>query len=281
MIDVRAATEASPGKAFNEDHYFVDDDFVGVLDGVSVPEGLDTGCRHGPAWYVLALGEALRRAQRAAPIRALTDQLETAISWVAALHGDTCDLSHPGTPAATVSLLRRTGDRVDYLVLCDSPIVLDAGDDIHVLRDERFESATARLRDVALAGTSAIGSADHGNRIRDMVRAQRERVNRPDGYWIAAAMPVAARHALTGSVSLSGPGALARAAILTDGASCAVEAFGLYDWRGLLDALESEGPKQVIADVRKAERADHDGFRNPRYKAHDDATAVFCRFIPG
>ena len=40
---------------------------------------------------------------------------------VAALHADTCDLGHPGSPSATVAILREQPDAVDCLVLVTRP----------------------------------------------------------------------------------------------------------------------------------------------------------------
>jgi NUDIX domain len=37
----------------------------------------------------------------------------------------------------TVCLVREAGDRVDYLVLCDSPLVLDLGDQVDVVNDDQ------------------------------------------------------------------------------------------------------------------------------------------------
>ena len=44
-------------------------------------------------------------------------------------------------------------------------------------------------------------------------------MNRTHGYWVAAADPDAAFHAVTGTAAAAGPGAVRRAALLSDGAS--------------------------------------------------------------
>jgi hypothetical protein len=51
-----------------------------------------------------------------------------------------------------------------------------------------------------------------------------------------------------------------------------------FDWHGLLDVLTERGPQELIDRVRAVERTDSDGHRRPRYKRHDDATAVLCLF---
>ncbi|SCL14347.1 hypothetical protein GA0070624_0394 [Micromonospora rhizosphaerae] len=276
MMRVRSASVPAPGRLENEDVVFRFGPLVGVLDGATVPEGFDTGCVHGPAWYVRHLAARIGLAVAARPAATLMSSLAAAILAVRADHGLGCDLDHPGTPSATVCLLREGGEQVDYLVLCDSPLVLDVGGQVSVVSDDRLEVAMAELRRTA-AGLPG-GEVDPVTRFRQAVMVQRERMNKTHGYWAAATDPDAAYHALTGTLPLRGPGALRRAALLSDGASCAVEQFGLFDWAGLLDVTAAEGPEGLIGRVRAAERDHPDRLR--RRKRTDDASVVFCEFDP-
>lgn len=274
---VTLASEPAPGRPANEDHAFRAGDLVGVLDGVTNPPGMESGCVHGPAWYVRRLADHLARTA-ADPAAPLTDGLAAAIEATREDHGGGCDLGHPNTPAATVALLRVDGDRAEYLVLSDALAVLEVGDRVQVVTDERYTAAVADIRQLVMAGAPPIGSAEHEQRVRQTVTMRQERTNRPGGYWIAAAAPAAAYEAVTSSVPLTGPGRLRRAALLTDGASCAVDSYGLLGWPGLLDLLDRQGPAELIRRVREFELADGTGAARPRYKRHDDATAAFCRF---
>ncbi|GAA3737812.1 protein phosphatase 2C domain-containing protein [Plantactinospora mayteni] len=276
MMRVRSASAPAPGRLENEDHVFQYGELVGVLDGATVPDGFDTGCVHGPAWYVRRLAARLGLAAADRPAAALTGNLAAAILAVRADHGGTCDLDHPGTPSATVCLLRHGGDHVDYLVLCDSPLVLDLGERVQVISDERLRTAMADLRQKATTAARVGGEADPATRFRRAVALQREQMNQTHGYWVAAANPDAAYHAVAGSLPLHGPERVRRAALLTDGASVAVEQFGLFDWRGLLDLLSEAGPGELIRRVRLVEAGD--GQRRSGFKRHDDATAALCEF---
>jgi hypothetical protein len=97
------------------------------------------------------------------------------------------------------------------------------------------------------------------------------------GYWLAAADPAAAGHALTGSEPLAG---LSAVALLSDGASRLADRFHLATWAQIWGILTRDGPSGLIGQVRAAESADPRGERWPRGKIHDDATAVFWP-IPG
>jgi hypothetical protein len=281
MMRISSASEPAPGQPENEDHVFRFGPLVGVLDGATVPAGFETGCAHGPAWYARHLAARIGLAAADRPTGSLAGNLAAGILAVRADHGDRCDLDHPGTPSATVCLLRPTGDRLDYLVLCDSPLVVDRGGPIQVIADDRLAEVMTEVHRQSAVAVGAAGGpigTDPVGRFRRSVAAQRRWMNRTPGYWVAAADPDAAFHALTGSLPLTGPDRVRRAALLTDGASRAVEPFGLLDWAGLLDVLTGRGPAELIRLVRRTERTDDDRRVHPRTKRYDDASVILCQF---
>lgn len=77
----------------------------------------------------------------------LTTILASGIKATASMHDFCCDLSHPGSPSATVIMLRRTADTLDWLVLADSVLVLDLlAADPMVICDEREALTGNRYR---------------------------------------------------------------------------------------------------------------------------------------
>ncbi|HEX6970527.1 MAG TPA: hypothetical protein VF174_17180 [Micromonosporaceae bacterium] len=269
---VQLATEPAPGRAENEDNAFRAGPLVGILDGVTAPAGIETGCVHSPAWYVQRLTTRLTEAAAASPGEPLPTILAEAIRRVRADHDGRCDLDNPATPAATACLIRDTGNRLDYLILADAFLITDNGDQVRAQTDHRFRNAVAELRRQAL--TPGTGSEHR----RELTRRKYQLTNQPRGYWIAAADPEAAHQAVTGSLPLTGPDRIRRAALLTDGTSCAVTDYQLMTWNGLLDLLTDHGPHELIRRVRHAENTDPDRHEHPRYKRHDDATAALCLF---
>jgi hypothetical protein len=238
-----------------------------VLDGLSAPDGTGTGCRHGTPGRSASSGPRLL-ALAADPSRSLADALAEAIRQVAGLHPG-CDLHHPGTPSATVVLLRALEDRADYLALADATLLLDTADGLQVISDERVSQLAGKER--AAANQVPVGSALKLRRRAQLTRALRRARNRPGGYWVAAADPGAASQAVTGTV----PGrSLQRAALLSDGASRLVDLFALATWEELLELLEENGPDELVRQVRAAEAVDPEGRQWPRTKRSDDATAV-------
>jgi hypothetical protein len=188
-----------------------------VLDGLTAPSELGTGCVHGTPWFVARLGTELVGAATIARDEPLEEIVAGAIKRVVDAHADTCDLEHPGTPSSSVAILREHGQRVDYLVLFDSVIVLDGPFGLRVVTDHRVD-AFAQTEHLATR-EPPIGSSAHQDRVRRLVAAQRRHRNQRDGYWVAAAKPIAAYHAVAGSLPRE---RVSHAALLSDGASCLV-----------------------------------------------------------
>ena len=263
------ATQAGSPDAANEDWAGVlAPGLAVVLDGLSAPDGTGTGCRHGTPWYVSQLGPRILTLA-ADPACHLIDALAEAIRQVAGLHPG-CDLTHLGTPSATMVLLRAWDKGADYLALADAVLLLDTTDGLKVVSDERVNQLAGKER--AAANRVPTGSALKLRRRAQLTRALRRARNRPGGYWVAAADPQAASQAVTGALP---GGSLHRAVLLSDGASRLVDPFKLATWEELLVLLEESGPDELLRQVRAAEAVDPEGRQWPRTKRSDDATAVY------
>ncbi|MGW7481541.1 protein phosphatase 2C domain-containing protein [Nonomuraea muscovyensis] len=268
---VTFATEAAPGRP-NEDFVAATPDAAVLLDGAGTPAGSDSGCSHGVTWYSHTLGSTLL-ATMAQSAGTLTELLAEGIKTVSSLHDGTCDLAHPGSPSATVIMLRRTDDALEWLVLADSVLILDVVDapEPVIICDDR-EAQVGALHRAEMDALDS-GSDEHVSAHRRYVETLRSYRNRDGGFWVAATDPLAADQALTGSMPVD---RIRAAALLSDGASRLVDRYHLRTWRQVLDTLDESGPDGVIREVRVAEHSDPQGSRWPRGKTFDDATALYC-----
>ncbi|CAM5508301.1 protein phosphatase 2C domain-containing protein [Streptomyces violaceorubidus] len=116
-----------------------------LLDGVTPPRTA-TGCLHSVPWFTARLGGALRpELSVSLPDLPLAEALSRAIARTAAAHAETCDLSHPRTPQATVVLARWSPAAFEYLVLSDSALLLEAPDGaLTPVLDDRLSRLPAR-----------------------------------------------------------------------------------------------------------------------------------------
>lgn len=154
-----------------------------------------------------------------------------------------------------MALARWSPETVEYLVLCDATLLLEAPDGTVVpVRDDRL----ARLpRDLLRSAEIVDGTLR----------------NREGGFFTAAADPAVAARAVAGSV----PRAEVRSlAALSDGATRWADLFGKGDWAELLSLVDEEGARALVERVRALERADDRAGRAllGRAKTHDDATVV-------
>jgi hypothetical protein len=271
MLVSLATASAGPDRD-NEDFASVTADTMILLDGAGTPAGSESGCMHGVAWFARQLGAQFLAESAKEPRRPLSLCLSHAIRCVRDSHKDTCDLAHPGTPSSTVVAVRLDADCAEYLVLADSVLLLDVIDgDPVVLTDDR-EAMVGRPHRVAMDVLPG-GSPEHEKAHREYVETLRKYRNSDGGFWVAASDPLAADHALTGSMPQK---SLQAVALLSDGASRLADRFHLTDWAGILRILRQQTPQELIRQVRAAEHADPRGERWPRGKTYDDATAVYA-----
>jgi hypothetical protein len=228
-----------------------------VLDGATPRAEVESGCVHTVPWVVQRLGISLTRSITLNPDIPLADALAEAIRATCAEHADTCDLTNPDSPSSTVVMLRKRASVLEWLILGDSPLLLDGPDGLQVLTDDR----SAHLPSYTPEG----------------VRAAR---NQPGGFWIASTVPEAAHHAVTGSAAAAD---IRHAALLSDGASRWVDRLSLGGWHELFKLLTASGPAEVIRQVRAAERAQLEALSyepsGRMVKRHDDATAVLVQCL--
>jgi hypothetical protein len=152
--------------------------------------------------------------------------------------------------------VRWTEDRVDGLVLADSPIVAFGHSSSDVLADDRLVSLREK------------------GKLRTGVDVRNQR-NADGGFWVAEADPEAAKQA----VRRSWPREKVTAMLLaSDGVSIGVDEYGLFDWPEALEMALKYGTRSVLDAVRTAEKQDPDGERWPRAKRHDDQALVLLDF---
>jgi hypothetical protein len=259
----------------NEDFALATPEMVLVLDGVTSPPNLGTGCQHGTPWYVRRLAANLIGGATARPGLPLADVLGAAIDATRSDHRGQCDLGHPGTPSATVALLRRAEDQVDYLVLSDATVVVDRiGQPTRAISDLRVDAIEPDLQ--AEVKATPYGTPEREALTEKWVSVQRLYRNVEGGYPIAGAQPSAAWKAETGSVRLD---SLVRIGTLSDGASCYTDLYKIGDWTQALDAMDQD-MTGFLRTVREHEDLDPDCSRWPRWKRHDDATAALLQPEP-
>ncbi|MFJ5071542.1 endonuclease/exonuclease/phosphatase family protein [Kitasatospora sp. NPDC088556] len=268
---VRIGELAGHGRP-SEDRVITTDHAVIVLDGVSTVT--DDQPRGG--WYADTLGSAIAQLLNRDPGMDLRQVLATAIGTVADEHA----LLPGSSPASTVAIVRRRAQRIEAVVLGDSPVVAIGRDgSLHPVRDDRLavlvnaQPQVREYRDLLRAG-HGFGER-HRHILKELRDFQSSVVNRPGGYWIAEAVPEAGLNAITASWPTDD---LAEVVIATDGISAGIEEYELYSWQELARACREDGPQAVADAIDRAEHDDPAGQLWPRYKAGDDKALAWWPF---
>ncbi|GAA4421706.1 protein phosphatase 2C domain-containing protein [Actinokineospora soli] len=225
------------------------EDVVVVLPSAVVLLDGATSVEHPAGPYAVALAAQLAGRLPAAPEIDLAEHLAGAIRAVARHHGHT-----PGaSPSSTVAIARWDESTVDVLVLADSPVVAFHPDGSHTV------VADHRLRDLRPIPPGRIG----------------EYRNKEGGFWVAEAVPAAARHAVQRSWPI---GEVTDLLVVSDGVACGVDEYGVLTWQSAVDLVRARGPFAVLDVVRSAEESDPHGLRWPRGKRHDDQALAWVDF---
>ncbi len=266
----RPGVQLTGGFAESEDRIVVLPNAVVLLDGATQLEP----SRHTGGWYAERLGDRLRRQLTAQPDIDLAELLASCISQVAADH----DLEPGKAPSSTVAVVRWDAERVDALVLADSPVVAFTVGDVHVLSDNRLANLSVPRRTgyrEQLRDGEGFTST-HTEALRASAGEVGAYRNRQGGFWVAEADPDAAKQAMRATWMRDQVQAVVMA---SDGVSCGVEDYGVFaDWTALYDQAVQDGLHTVLDAVRKAEESDPDGRKWPRPKRHDDQSLVLVHF---
>lgn len=253
------ASVPAPARS-NEDRFRSGDGWALVLDGAGRYPGRDGGCVHPVTWVVEHLADHLQEQLDVRTDVELAAATREAIRRTMTDHGPECDLSDPLSPGAALAVVRVRDDLVEWLVLADCAVAIDRTDgDPLVVIDDRVD----RLADAPVA------EAEVRTYDPDFVTTVR---NQPHGFWVAGAVPMAADHALTGSIASS---AVRQILVCSDGVSRLTERHG-WTWSDMFSRAVQDGPQALVSAVREADAADPDP-RRWRGKLHDDATVALLQ----
>ncbi|NML07743.1 protein phosphatase 2C domain-containing protein [Sphingomonas sp. G-3-2-10] len=258
------------------DHAVPNDDRTGaghahawVIDGATDlgPPGL-VGPRGGAAWLA-AEAHAAFTAAADAPIetmsRAVGDHLAAAFEAAKTREPE----GRWELPLASFLAVRIAGDMLEVAWLGDCAALLVRGDRVMRL------GPVPELRDAETALASSL--AQHGlgapKKSAPILESLRARRGRP-GIRILSVEPEMMAHLETMRVPCA-PGD--ELLLMTDGFAAPVDSYGVLDEEGLAALLETEGLAGLALRLRSIEIEDSACTRFPRFKASDDATALWLR----
>ena len=181
-------------------------------------------------------------------------------------------------PSATLAIVRRLADSLEYTILGDCSITVI---DRFNLTEEyltTFDFApfeTAAIKELAGHIEQGMSFAEARSGVQETLVRNRHKMNRLDGYWVFSIDPDAIDNATHGTIELS---YCLDLVLASDGFSRLWDLFhvtkqGQESWK----LLELGGLDQALERLRQEERADAETLVYPRFKVSDDASVVVGR----
>lgn len=267
------------GNQVNEDYVAVGSTYAVLLDGASGITGTRVLPHHSGSdaqWFSHFVGGRICGYLDAS--RGVIDSIRLAVDDSRVFIGeygvtDNEDL-HPSSTLVAVSV---AGDLVDIVSLGDSPVFIGLKDgSLVTMSDSRIaeldqaavDAMVNRSRGRAMTGVQKRAA------VNDILLANRQLKNKPEGYWILDPTGVALEHLNVMQFSVE---AIDYVCAMSDGLERAFDLFGLADPAAFLADLTRESFDELLVRLRAEERQDPDFDRYPRLKMHDDATCFMLR----
>lgn len=265
---IQAISLAGTATVPNDDRAGAGDRLAWVIDGATDlgPPGL-VGARGGAAW----LAAAAHAGFLAAPDAPLDQLCGRVIADLQALYAATRTREPLGRwelPMASMLAVRLAGATLESAWLGDCAGLLRSGERIVRLGPPRQEKDQEAAMATSLAH-HGLGSVRRSAPILEELRRSRsgpgKRILGVEGD--AASLATATVPCRPGDDLL----------LMSDGFAALVDGYAALDESGLMQALPAQGLALLAVHLREIEAADAACDRFPRFKASDDATALWLR----
>ena len=178
------------------------------------------------------------------------------------------------TPCAAMMLIVEAGAEHQFFWFGDCAAVIVAKNSPAFIVGEGVESRGREAARARIALDAGITPTDRA-KVLQLLRAGRCRINSGNN-WLFSPEPRAAAYAHHAAHALA---AGTKMLLATDGFLALASDYGAYDLDGLVAAAQSEGLAAMGAELRAIEKDDPKAQKFPRFKQHDDATAIFLEIV--
>lgn len=180
-------------------------------------------------------------------------------------------------PSSTLVAVSVSGDSVDIVSLGDSPAFIGfKGGSLVTISDTRIAELDQAAVDamVDLSRGRAMTGVQKRAAVNDILLANRQLKNKPDGYWILDSSGVALEHLNVRRFCIED---IDYVCAMSDGLERAFNLFGLADPAVFLADATRESFDELLVRLRAEENLDPDFDHYPRLKLHDDASCFMLR----
>ena len=267
------------GNQVNEDYVAVGSTYAVLLDGASGITGKRVLSHHSGSdaqWFSHFVGCGICENLDAS--RGIVDSICLAVDDSRDYIGEHGVTDNEELfPSSTLVVVSVSGDSVDIVSLGDSPAFIGFKDGSLVTMSD------ALIAELDQAAVDAMVDCSRGRAmtgvqkravVNDLLLANRQLKNKPDGYWILDPSGVALEHFNVRRFSVKD---IDYVCAMSDGLERAFDLFGLADPVAFLAKATRESFDELLVRLRAEENLDPDFDRYPRLKLHDDASYFMLR----
>lgn len=267
------------GNQVNEDYVAVGSTYAVLLDGASGITGTRVLPHHSGSdaqWFSHFVGGRICEYLDAS--RGIVDSIRLAVDDsrdFIGKHGVTDN--EELFPSSTLVAISVSGDLVDIVSLGDSPVFIGLKDgSLAIMSDSRIAELDQAAVDAMVdrsCGSSMTGVQKRAS-VNDILLANRQLKNKPEGYWILDPTGAALEHFNVRRFCIED---IDYVCAMSDGLERAFTLFGLADPAAFLADATRESFDELLVRLRAEENLDPDFDRYPRLKLHDDASCFMLR----
>ena len=267
-------------KSVNEDIIYADENMAWVLDGATglIDKNL-TSYESDAKWFVTEWDKYLRNNlwDRSKSIKEIV--LE-GIGVIREIFYKECDLVYVDEikrPSASMSIVRKNKDIIEYFMLGDCTLLIkDIKDIVVKVKDttlEKFDN-NAISEMIKVKNEKNISAIEAREIVKPILIDNRLKKNKPEGYWILEFNKDAVNHSIEGELIASD---IKNLVLMSDGFAAIFDTYKYCTEDGLIDLLDEYGVKKVYELIREIEEDDKDIIKYNRMKKGDDSSIVFIK----
>lgn len=184
-------------------------------------------------------------------------------------------------PSASMALIKRTGEKVEIFILGDITVLMEKDNAVEYLWDDSVsrQDTVAIAEMVKTAGDKNTDVLDtlKEDKIQAILKENRKRKNREQGYWILGMDEEAVGH---GIYMVTEEDRFDKILFCSDGFAAYYDKYHLCpDIDTFMRTVEMQDFEVIVKKMRETEYADEACNRYPRFKRSDDASAILLSSI--
>ncbi|MDR1774354.1 MAG: hypothetical protein LBR30_05755 [Clostridioides sp.] len=175
-------------------------------------------------------------------------------------------------PSSSIAILKFHKEKIEYFSLGDCSIFVDNGSK-KIIKDD----SVCKLDNLVYEKMKQISEKEKLNfeeiraSVQNLVISNRLKKNTPHGYWILDFDENSVEKAIHGYLDIDGKTSFLLA---SDGFTCSCDRYDLFSEEDMIDIARTKGIEYIFNMIRKFENEDKNALKTPRFKIHDDASAI-------